>query len=303
MTGELREAAEPTRSEGATYYGRPVIKEPVWKVPDVPAYLYLGGMAGAAALMAAGAGLTGRPGLARAGRVSSGIGATASVAFLVHDLGRPLRFLNMLRVFKPTSPLSVGSWVLAPFSALAGAGAVSAATGLLPRLGWLSSSAAAVLAPAMTTYTAVLLADTAVPAWHEPYRELPFVFAGSAVASAAGLGVVAAPAAQAGPARRMAVAGSALEVAATRRMQRRAGMVGEVFGQGRAGRLLRTAEALVVAGSVTALLARRSRIAAVASGLCLTGAGLATRFGIFEAGHASARDPRYTVEPQRLRSR
>lgn len=295
--------AEPeVRAETGSYYGKPIIKEPVWKVPDVPAYLYLGGMAGAAALMAVGAEVTGRPVLARVGRVSSGAGATASVAFLIHDLGRPMRFLNMLRVFKPTSPLSVGSWVLAPFSALAGAGAVSAVTGLLPRLGWLSSSAAAVLAPAMTTYTAVLLADTAVPGWHEPYRELPFVFAGSAVASAGGLGVLATPPAQAGPARRMAVAGSALELAATHRMQRSTGVVGEVFDRGRAGTLMRTAEALATAGSVAALLARRSKVAAVVSGLCLTGAGLATRFGIFEAGCASARDPRYTVVPQRERT-
>lgn len=302
MSTELHAKPE-AHAETESYYGRPVIKEPVWKVPDVPAYLYLGGMAGAAALMAAGAGATGRPGLARVGRVSSGVGATASVAFLIHDLGRPLRFLNMLRVFKPTSPLNVGSWVLAPFSALAGAGAVSAVTGMLPRLGWVSSTAAAVLAPAMTTYTAVLLSDTAVPGWHEPYRELPFMFAGSAVASAGGLGVLAAPAAEAGPARRMTVAGSALELAASHRIQRRTGVVGEVFDRGRAGKLLRTAETLATVGSVAALLSRRSRTAAVVSGLCLTGAGLATRFGIFEAGCASARDPRYTVVPQRERAR
>ncbi|MDA3643063.1 polysulfide reductase NrfD [Saccharopolyspora indica] len=281
-----------------SYYGRPVLKPPVWKVPDVPLYLYLGGLAGASSTMALLADLTGRDRLAGAGRLAAAVGATASVAALVHDLGRPMRFLNMLRVFKPTSPLSVGSWILAPFSALSGAAAASELTGRLPRAGRAAAAAAGVLAPAMTTYTAVLLADTAVPGWHAAYRELPFVFAGSAVSSAGAVGMLAAPE-EAAPARRMAIAGAVLELAAARRMHRGAGLVGEVYQQGRAGTVLRAARTLTCLGLGAAALAGRSRTARVASGLCLNAAAAATRYGIFEAGRASARDPRYTVQPQR----
>ncbi|MER6990237.1 NrfD/PsrC family molybdoenzyme membrane anchor subunit [Saccharopolyspora hirsuta] len=281
-----------------SYYGRPVLKPPVWKVPDVPLYLYLGGVAGASSTMAVLAEATGRARLARAGRLAAAAGATASVGALVHDLGRPARFLNMLRVLKPTSPLSVGSWILAPFSALSGAAAASELTGVLPGAGRAAATAAGLIAPAMTTYTAVLLADTAVPGWHEAYRELPFVFAGSAVSSAGACGMLAAPE-ESGPARRMAIAGAVLELAAARRMHRRAGLVGEVYRQGRAGAVLRTARTLTCIGLGAAALSGRSGLARTAAGLCLNAAAAATRYGIFEAGRASARDPRYTVLPQR----
>ncbi|WP_235875120.1 NrfD/PsrC family molybdoenzyme membrane anchor subunit [Saccharopolyspora aridisoli] len=283
-----------------SYYGRPVLKEPVWKVPDVPAYLYLGGMAGASSTMALLAELTGRQRLARAGRLAAAVGATTSVGFLVHDLGRPMRFLYMLRVIKPTSPLSVGSWILAPFSGLTGAAAASELTGLLPLPGRAAGVAAGVIAPAMTTYTAVLLSDTAVPGWHEGYRELPFVFAGSAVSSAGAVGMVAG-AAESGPARRMAVAGSVLELVASRRMESRLGLAAEAYRTGRAGRVLRTARAATAVGAGLALVAGRSRAAAIAAGGCLTLGAIATRFGVFEAGRETARDPRYVVEPQRER--
>lgn len=295
---------EPTvvpEADFRSYYGRPVIKEPTWKVPDVPAYLYLGGMAGASATMAALADVTGRPVLARNGRLAAAGGAAASVVALIHDLGRPERFLNMLRVFKPTSPLSVGSWILAPFSGLASAAAAGEVTGYYRGLGRLAGAAAGAVAPAMTTYTAVLLADTAVPGWHEVHRELPFVFAGSAVSSAGGLALLTTPPAQAGPARRMAVAGSALELAAEQRMEKAAGMVGEVYRTGRPGRVLRAARALTVAGAAAAAVSGRHRAIGAVAGLCLTAAGAATRWGIFDAGRESARDPRYTVVPQRQR--
>ncbi|PKW17361.1 NrfD/PsrC family molybdoenzyme membrane anchor subunit [Saccharopolyspora spinosa] len=287
-------------AEFRSYYGRPVLKQPVWKVPDVPAYLYLGGLAGASSTMALCADLTGRRRLARSGRLAAAVGATASVGALIHDLGRPTRFLNMLRVLKPTSPLSIGSWILAPFSALSGAGVASELTGRLPALGRAAATTAGVIAPAMTTYTAVLLADTAVPGWHEAYRELPFLFAGSAVSSAGAVGMLAAPA-ESGPARRMAVAGAALEFAAGRSMHQRIGVVDEVYRQGRAGAVWRAARVLTGLGAGAALFAGRSRPAAIASGLCLTAGAVATRYAIFEAGRASVSDPRYTVVPQRDR--
>jgi hypothetical protein len=245
---------------------------------------------------------TGSAALRRAGRLTAAAAALASVGALVHDLGRPSRFLNMLRVLRPTSPLSVGSWILAPFSGLATATAAAELTGLLPRLARLSGAGSAMLGPAMSTYTAVLLADTAVPSWHEAYPELPFVFAGSALGSAGGMGMVTVPVDRAGPARRMTVLGSALELAASRRIESRLGLLAEPYLTGRAGKLLRAGKGMTAAGALgTVVLGRRSRAASVVSGLLVNAGAVATRFGIFEGGVASTRDPKYVVLPQRER--
>ncbi|HEY3685396.1 MAG TPA: NrfD/PsrC family molybdoenzyme membrane anchor subunit [Streptosporangiaceae bacterium] len=304
----MSQREEPT-PEFRSYYGRPILKEPAWRVPDVPLYLFLGGTAGASASTAALADLTGRPGLARAGRIAAIGCATASVGALIHDLGRPQRFLNMLRVIKPTSPLSVGSWILAPFSTLAGAAMVSDLTGLLRGPGRAAGLASGVVGTAMCTYTAVLLADTAIPSWHDAHRELPFLFAGSAMASAAGALMIAAPVAEQAPVRNLAAIGGAVELAAAHRVETGLGLVGEPYSIGKSGRLLRAGRALTAAGiglSVAGgLVSRRSRglgrAAAVLSGTALVAAGLCTRFGVYEAGVASARDPKYVVVPQRER--
>jgi hypothetical protein len=280
-----------------SYYGRPILKRPTWK-HDIPAYFFTGGLAAGCSLMAAGADLTGRPALRRAGRLATLSALAASAYFLVNDLGRPGRFYHMLRVAKPTSPMSVGSWLLAAFAPAAGLAAASEVI-RAPRIGRLAGYAAAGLAPAIGTYTAVLIADTAVPSWHEAYPELPFVFAGSSLASAAGVGLLAAPVAEAGPARRMAVAGAAIELAAAHRIETTKGLLGDAYRQGRAGRLLRAGRGLTAAGVAGALLGRRSRVLSAISGAALVTAAALTRFGIFSGGVASAEDPRYTVAPQR----
>jgi formate-dependent nitrite reductase membrane component NrfD len=286
----------------ASYYGRQIIKTPTWKSPDVPLYLFLGGLAGASAVLAEGAALTGRPQLERVARLAAAGGSAAGSVALVHDLGRPERFLKMLRVFKPTSPLSVGSFILAPFASLAGAAAASTVTGRAPRLGRLAGLGAAALGPPLATYTAALVANTAVPAWHEAHRELPFVFAGSGATAAGGLAMVFTPLAQAGPARRMAVAGAALEIVAAESLVGRLGLVGEPYRQGRSGKLISTARTMTaVAAGVTLLVGRRSRTASVLAGATCVAASVLTRFGIFEAGLASAKDPKYVVVPQRER--
>ncbi len=286
--------------EFISYYGRPILKQPVWKQPDVAAYLFLGGLAGASALLAEGAAITGRRELERVARIAAAAGATVGTGALVHDLGKPTRFFNMLRVFKVTSPLSVGSWILAPFSGLAGAAAASELTGRLPAAGRVAGAGAGVLGPALATYTAALIADTAVPAWHEAHRELPFVFAGSAATAAGGLAMIAAPVAEAGPARRMAVGGAALELVSSRRIEGM-GLVSEPYRTGRPGRLLQAGRALTTAGLVLTPFARRSRIVSAVAGASFVAASALTRFGIFGAGLESARDPKYTVVPQRER--
>ena len=153
----------------------------------------------------------------------------------------------------------------------------------------------------MAAYTAVLLADTATPSWHAAYKELPFVFTASATAASGGLGMICAPTDQAMPARRMALGGAVVEIVMEKQMERSMGLTAEPLHQGKAGRLIRAATALTIGGAAGTVLAGRSRTLAVASGVALMAGSACTRFAIFEAGQESARDPRYTVVPQRER--
>ncbi len=297
-----------------SYYGRPVVKASPWAA-DIPAYLFLGGLAGGSSLLAAGADRTGRPALRRTGRIGALFAISGSLGALVHDLGRPGRFANMLRVAKPTSPMSMGTWLLTaygPAAGLAGAGELSGlaparwrrapAARLLQALARPAGLAAALVAPAVASYTAVLLSDTATPTWHAGRREMPFVFVGSAAAAAGGLGMLGAPVDQAGPARRMAVAGALVDLAAAKRMEDSMGLAAETLHHGRAGHLMRASKALTAVGAAAAaLFGARSRVIAASAGAALLAGSACTRFGIFEAGQASARDPTYTVVPQRQR--
>jgi formate-dependent nitrite reductase membrane component NrfD len=299
------------RATFSSYYGRPVVKKPVWNELDIAGYLFTGGIAAGSALLAGGAELTGRPNLRRVTRLSSMAALGVSGAALVHDLGRPERFYNMLRVFKPTSPMSVGSWLLSAFAVPTALGVVDEVPGLVPpalrglvrRTSPVASVGGAVLGSGVATYTAVLLSDTAVPSWHAAYPELPFVFAGSALSGAAGLALVLATRAEAGPARRLAFLGAALELSASQRIEHRLGLVGEPYRQHPSGRKMKVAKALTLGGVVAStLLSRRSRTAAVVSGAALFAASALTRFAIFEAGVTSTQDPAYTVVPQRERA-
>ncbi|HMD11202.1 MAG TPA: NrfD/PsrC family molybdoenzyme membrane anchor subunit [Marmoricola sp.] len=297
----MRERTMVPEPEFESYYGRQIIKTPTWKTPDVPLYLFLGGMAGASAVLAEGAAMTGNVALERVARLVAASGAGVGTVFLVHDLGRPERFLHMLRVIKPTSPLSVGSFILAPFSALSSAAAASCLTGRLPRLGRLAGLGAAAFGPPLATYTGALLANTAVPAWHEAHRELPFLFAGSGASAAGGMALLLTPVQHSRPARRMAIAGAAIELTASELLKRRLGMVAEPYERGRPGRLMRLASRMTLGATVVSTLSGRSRSMSALCGATLVASSVATRFGVFEAGLASARDPKYTVVPQRER--
>jgi formate-dependent nitrite reductase membrane component NrfD len=288
-------------AEFRSYYGRPVIKPPIWHEPHMPTYLYLGGVSGVSSSMAVMARLTGHTRLARTARVAAAAGAALGAGLLAAELGRPARFLNMLRVFKPTSPMSVGSWILAAQGGLSAAAQGGVLSGTHPAAGDAALLATGVTGPLTATYTAVLIADTAVPAWHEAYRELPFLFAGSAMAAAGAVGMLGTPPVNARPARAVAALGAAMETVAGQVLERRLGFVGEPYRKGRAGRLMRAARVLTVGGGLLAVGAGRSRALTALSGIALTAGSLCTRFGVLEAGRASAADPKYTVVPQRQR--
>jgi hypothetical protein len=287
--------------EFESYYGRQIIKTPTWKTPDAPLYLFLGGLAGGSAVLAEGAALTGNRTLESVTRAVATGGAAVGTVLLIHDLGRPERFLNMLRVIKLTSPLSVGSFILAPFNALSSVAFASHVTGRLPRLGRLAGVGAALFGPPLASYTAALFANTAVPIWHEGRRELPFVFVGSGAAAAGGFAMMLTSTEVSAPAYRMALAGAGLELAASHRMESRLGMLAEPYQQGRSGSLTKAARALTVAGAALSVVGRRSRVVRALAGAAYVAGSVTTRFGVFEAGLASARDPKYTVVPQRER--
>jgi hypothetical protein len=284
-----------------SYYGKPIINSPVWSPVDIGGYLFLGGLAGASSGLAAAADLTGRRGVAKVSKVGAAVGATLSLAALVHDLGKPSRFINMLRVFKVTSPMSVGSWLLAGYAPAAIASAGSAVTGILPRLGLAAGAGAAVLGPGVSTYTAALVADTAVPAWHDARRELPFLFAAGAATSAGGAAAIFTAPAEAGPARRLALAGFVAEQAAMRGISRRLGPLADAYKEGPAGRYDKAATWLGLAGGLVLAGAGRRRAGAAAGGALLLASAVATRFAVFHAGSQSAEDPEATIGPQRAR--
>jgi formate-dependent nitrite reductase membrane component NrfD len=313
---------EPEFAPADGYYGRPVVKAPPWD-ERVALYLVCGGIAGGSALLAFGAQLTGRDALRRNARLTAlgtaGVGALALVA----DLGRPERFLNMLRTIKPTSPMSLGSWILTAFSAGAGVAAVADVdrmTGQVLPLGPLRSVLHGLEAPAgalaalfgapLAGYTAVLLSDTAMPTWNAAKDDLPFVFVSSASLASGGMAMITTPTAQAGPARALALAGVAGDLVAMKAMERRMDPVAaEPLHRGRPGWLMRWSERLAVVGGIGTVAAgvaartapRAGRWVAAASGAALVTASAFTRFGVFYAGKDSAMDPRYTIEPQKRR--
>lgn len=250
-----------------TYYDLPLLKPPVWTW-EVPTYFFVGGAAGAAAVLGIAAQISGADeDLVRDARWIAAIGATLSAPLLIADLGRPERFLNMLRVFKPQSPMSVGAWTLAVF------GASSTAAVIIP-IKSLRNTAAAVSALTglvMSSYTGVLLGATAIPVWKRHVELLPSHFAASGLASAVSL----------------------LELRGHRSDALNALALGASLFEGISGyaveertALLRISEAL--SGSVPFLLRLFGKRKAAAAATLL--GSLITRFAWVEAGKRSAKD-------------
>lgn len=288
-------------TEMRSYYGRPIVKEPVWE-PEIPWYLFAGGIAGGCSVLHGLSRVTGNERLAKSSMYVGAVADLASPLLLISDLGRPERFLKMLRVFKVTSPMSVGSWILVVSSGASNTAAVLELVGKLKPVKLAAELVSFATGPPLATYTGALFANTSIPVWSEARDELPLLFGASAAASGGAAAALVTPEGAAGPARRAAVAGVAVELGLMELMKRRLGFVGEVYTQGEAARYARASKACAAAGA--ALLAwrgRQSRLAtAVGSGLVLAGEA-ALRWSVFKAGFQSARDPRYTVIPQNER--
>ena len=300
--------------EFSSYYGKPVVKAPPWEWP-IGAYLFLGGLSGGSALLAAGAQATGNRELRRSTRLTAFTAASAGSVFLVLDLGRPERLLNMFRVFKVTSPMSIGSWILGAFASSAALPALVEADdlvgGVLPgrRLIDVAAGPAGVLAGLLggplAGYTAVLLANTSNPTWNDARRHLPYVFVSSAAAASAGAAMVFTPVRSAGPARALGMGAAVSDLTATRIMEDH--MEPEPkrpLHQGVPGRLMRASEWLIAAGGVGTAVAAvtKSRAVSVASGLALMAGSACTRFGVLNAGREAVKDPATTIGPQKRRA-
>ena len=285
-----------------SYYGRPVIKEPTWTW-EIPCYFFTGGLAGASSVLSLGAKLSGREKLSRTALYVGAVADAVSPALLVSDLGRPERFHHMLRVFKVTSPMNVGAWILLASGGASNTAALLELLGRLKPVKLAAEVVAALAGPPLATYTGVLVADTAVPVWHEGRHELPWLFGASACASAGAAACAFLDPREAGPARRLAVAGVAAEAIAMHAMELRLGETGEVYHRGTAGKLASAAKGLAGAGALLlARRGRRSRRAAVLGGALVCAGELCLRWSVFKAGFQSARDPKYTIKPQRERA-
>lgn len=309
-----REIPVVEKPEFSSYYGRPVVKAPPWG-DEIGAYLFLGGLAGGSALLSVGGQLTGKPTLQRNARLTA-LGAVGlGTAALIHDLGRPERFLYMLRTFKPTSPMSMGTWLLSSFSTAAGVTAtveIDRLTGyrlplgpgrkLLHGLEGPAELGTSLLGAPLASYTGALLADTAVPTWNAGRDELPYLFVSSASLAASGAALVTTPTHQTQPARVLSAVGAIGELASMKIMKKRMHPAeASPLEEGTPGKMLEWAERLTIAGAAGSVLLGGRRTAAVASGLMMLAGSALTRVGILRAGIASAKDPRHTVEPQKAR--
>lgn len=271
----------------------PVINAPVWTW-EVPVYFWVGGIASGASFVAFAADVAGDHRGARVVRRVA-LGAVVPAApLLILDLGRPERFLHMMRIFKPRSPMSMGAWCLAAFSNAAGAAVVADLAGR-DREARALGAAAAGLGTYLGSYTGALLASTAVPVWGRSRACLGPIFVCTALATGAAASRLALAASGAGASDPTRVALGTVETAAMASElviaslnERRLGRLGETLHHGHPGALFRFAKA-AVAGGLAIRLARRRRLDHVPSALFLA-AGLAFRLGWLGAGPASARD-------------
>src|SRR6185312_15031896 len=295
----------PQASLAAGYYGVPLLKEPQWK-PEVPIYFFVGGAAGASAVIADMANwLSHDRELVRSARWIAAGGGALSSALLVKDLGMPSRFLNMLRVFKPQSPMSMGAWTLSAFSSFSAAAAF--ANLMQEKLGpsiaiRIVENAAGLLATAtglvMASYTGVLIGATVIPVWNENVGTLPQHFAASGLNSAVSLLELFGQD-DSRALNLLGISASCYEVAEGLLLERKRHRINEPLRKGWSGAIVRAGG--VLSGPVPMALRlayavsgnKKLRRAAAWSSIA---GSLHTRFGWVHAGRASARDHRIPLE-------
>jgi formate-dependent nitrite reductase membrane component NrfD len=290
----------------ATYYERPLLQEPVWEWV-IPAYYFVGGLTGASLVLSAAAQLGDSSGRARLIRRCHWIGFAGcgmSGLLLIWDLGMPGRFLNMLRVFRPTSPMNMGAWIL---SGASGSGffalLLRGRRGFFGAIGEACGYFAGIFGACLATYTGVLVSNTAIPVWQESRRVMPILFGASAIATA---GSVFNLLGQNSEEHRLTNTfgriGQMVELVAAIEMERQASevpRVGRPFKEGISGFLWRTAAVLSAGSLVLSLLPGKSKKKRIAAGILgAAGSGL-MRMSIEKLGTASARDPRASFHLQR----
>jgi formate-dependent nitrite reductase membrane component NrfD len=286
----------------------PMIHAAVWTW-EIPLYFWLGGIAGGSSFVALASDAVGDRHAAVMARRVTVAAALPCAPLLVMDLGRPERFLNMMRVFKPRSPMSMGAWCLAAFSSTAAA-AVGADLIGRPREASAFGGLTAALGTYLGSYTGVLLASTAVPVWARSRLFLPpiFVCTAAATGAAANRLVLAATGVPVGDPSRTALgmvetAAMGTELLLSTVNERRLGRFGTALDEGRANRLFETAKWSVRVG--LALRFARARGGPwthhFASVLYLLG-GLSFRFAWIEAGRNSAGDDEAVARMARVRA-
>jgi formate-dependent nitrite reductase membrane component NrfD len=287
----------------------PMLNPPVWTW-QVPLYFWFGGIAAGSSFIAVACDAAGDERSARiARRVTLGAIGPGS-PLLILDLGRPERFLNMLRIFKPRSAMSMGSWCLSAFSSTAGA---SVAADLLGRrrLARAAGVPTALLGTYLGSYSAILLCATAVPLWARSRAFLPPIFISTALATASAanrlvLTLTGMPAEH--PTRRalrdLETLAMTAELVLSEVNERRLGDLAEALDDGQPGRLFRFARGAVLAGLATRLWrGRGGEEARHAASVLFLLAGLAYRFAWVEAGKRNAADDEVVARMARTKSR
>ncbi len=295
----------PAATAPVAYYGQPIVKPPVWTW-QIGLYFFVGGTAGMSGVLALAGLLTGQPlAFVRAALALAFAGAVLSPALLIADLGRPARFLNMLRVFKWRSAMSMGVWTLLAFSGFATAALLlTIALPPLTRAGVAPTALHVVLfllvagtgafGAVLATYTGVLLGATAVPAWSSHHRLLPFHFgivalgSASAILELLGFHMAALQGIGLTVASIETGVGAWLEIT-------RGDAEARALAHGESGLLMRAAG--LCTGPVTLVL-RALGWTEVAAVCFLLGAVL-SRYGWLHAGRVSARDPEETLAVQK----
>ncbi|MBX6771698.1 MAG: polysulfide reductase NrfD [Chloroflexi bacterium] len=307
---ETRDSAVDGPERG--YYGLPVLKPPVWQW-EIWSYFFLGGLSAGTFLVASLARLFGD----EDDRRGSQVGYLLSVAailpcplLLIKDLGRSSRFLNMLRIVKPSSPMSMGIWGLIAFSVcsvLSAWRALDAVIGrplplsraLPERLVALVGSAAAIF---IGGYTGVLLSVTSVPLWSRSVLLGPTFLAAAFSSGLAALGLALAfcrgisnrTLAKLRPMEVAALAVEGVMLAGFARQSDRAVRPVVSSDEHGHGFLLGAVGMGIILPLLAHLVGPHHRRSAALSSVCALVGGLLLRRALIEGGRVSAEDPQVT---------